>query len=76
MSQFHKLLLTVAGASMALYLLTCSSFTFFTKHPQSINEKEMINIVFNELDYELTYGDKNIDQEAFIKKAIQESLKK
>ena len=74
MSQFHKLLLTVIGAIIAIYLLTCSSF--FHKAPQKVNQEELINYVFSELDYELTYGDSNINQEAFIKETLQKTLKK
>ncbi len=73
MSQFHKLLLTVVGSTIALYFLTCSAV--FYKAPQEVNQEELINYVFSELDYELTYGDQDINQEAYIKQTIQQALK-
>jgi len=76
MSQFHKLLLTVLGATIGIYFLTCSTFSLFNQKAQPINQEQLIDYVDQELEYELTLGDKNIDQEAFIKQTIQKKLQK
>jgi hypothetical protein len=75
MSRFHKLLLTLLGASLGLYLLTCSSFSVFEQHTKEINKQELVTFVSTELDYELTYGETNMDIEVFVDKALQQALK-
>jgi hypothetical protein len=76
MSQFHKLLLTVLGASIGVYFFTCSTFSVFNQKTQPISQEQLINYVNQELEYELTLGDKNVDQESFIKQTIQKRLQK
>ncbi len=75
MSRFTKLTITILGSAFALYFFTCTSFSFFNEK-KTLNQDELISFVAIELEYELTYGDENVNIEAFIDKAIQEKLQK
>jgi hypothetical protein len=72
MSRFTKLIFTLLGSATALYLLTCTSFSFNEK--KTINEDELISFVSTELEYELIHGDNTVEIDSFIDKAIKEKL--
>jgi len=74
MSTFIKKASLILGSLAILYIFTCTTFLPFYHSNKTINHDEVVVYVLEEVTYEMNYGDKDIDIEAFVDKAISEAI--
>ena len=75
MSRFTKSVLFIIGIIAILYLFTCTTFLPFYHSNKTINHNEIVSFILEEVTYEMTYGDKNVDLDLFVDNTIKEALR-
>lgn len=76
MSPFSKLVLKISGVASILCLFTCAIFSPSYHINKDMNHNKMVDYILEEVTYEISYGDKNVDISIFVDQAVKDVLLK
>lgn len=72
MSRFIKSFVLFSALFGIMYLFNCS---VFKNHKKEINKQELTQYILDEYNYEIVFGNANIDTEKFIEQTLISKLK-
>ena len=72
MSRFVKLSVLFTALFGIVYLFNCS---IFDNHKKEINKQELTQFILDEYNYEVVFGNENVDTQNFVDQALIEILK-
>lgn len=75
MSAYFKRVVSIFGSVLFLFLFVGSTFNPFLNSHKKINHDKLVAYVLEEVSFEMTYGDKNIDIDSFVDNAVKDALR-